>query len=347
VDKAISQGTTLEEFRKDFDHIVRKHGWSYNGGRNWRSEVIYSTNIRTSYSAGRWAQLTDPEQMQVLPYLRYNHGDSRVPRPEHLAWDGVTLPADDPWWKTHYTPNGWGCKCYVTGATASEYAASKKAGAGTAPESPIDPKTGEPKGIDKGWGYNVGEAYLKQTHDILADKLASWPADIGVAAMSEMKAAARKIIETNYDDFINRTLEAGLPRRDYALLGALDRDTLSFLAQKGQSPQSAGIVINDRLIVGKKAVRHQAAGNALAQAEWRVLPAGMMAPEAVLYDQADGKLLYVVSSIDDPRSIKVVVEIDVMSKKLQNTANEATSVFKINKQALRDRTRYELVSGKI
>jgi len=24
------------------------------------------------------------------------------------AWDGVTLPADDSWWKTHYTPNGWG-----------------------------------------------------------------------------------------------------------------------------------------------------------------------------------------------------------------------------------------------
>ena len=39
VDKAITQGTTLEEFRKDFDQIVAKHGWSYNGSRNWRSEV--------------------------------------------------------------------------------------------------------------------------------------------------------------------------------------------------------------------------------------------------------------------------------------------------------------------
>ena len=33
-----------------------------------------------------------------------------------------------------------------------------KTGPDQAPPSPIDPKTGEPVGIDKGWGYNVGEA---------------------------------------------------------------------------------------------------------------------------------------------------------------------------------------------
>lgn len=158
VDKAISKGTTLEEFRKDFDGIVAKHGWSYKGSRNWRSEVIYSTNIRQAYNAGRWAQLTDPEQMEILPYLTYRHGDSRNPRPEHLAWNGTTLPANDPWWNTHYPQNGWGCKCRVYGSTQKEYDAAKKAGKGKAPESEIDPRTGEPIGIDKGFGYNVGKA---------------------------------------------------------------------------------------------------------------------------------------------------------------------------------------------
>lgn len=158
VDKAITQGTTLETFRKDFDRIVATHGWSYNGTRNWRSELIYSTNIRQSYNAARWAQLTDPEQLQALPYLTYKHGDSRVPRLHHLAWDGTTLPADDPWWDTHYPQNGWGCKCRVYGSTRKEYAAAKKSGKGEAPPSPIDPKTGAPVGIDKGWDYNVGKA---------------------------------------------------------------------------------------------------------------------------------------------------------------------------------------------
>jgi hypothetical protein len=178
VDKAITKGTTLAEFQKDFDGIVARHGWSYNGSRNWRSELIYSTNIRTSYAAGRWEQLTDPEQMQVMPYLTYKHGDSRVPRPEHLAWDGLTLPADDPWWKTHYPPNGWGCKCRVYGSTKSEYAAAQKKGLGKAPSSPIDQATGEPAGIDKGWGYNAGEAAQARGYKILADKFETMPNDL-------------------------------------------------------------------------------------------------------------------------------------------------------------------------
>lgn len=190
VDKAIEQGTTLETFRKDFDNIVKKHGWSYNGGRNWRSEVIYSTNIRSSYAAGRWAQLTDPEQLQVMPYLTYRHGDSRVPRPMHLAWDGITLPADDPWWNTHYVPNGWGCKCRVIGATRSEYAKAKVTGKGGAPPSPIDPKTGEPVGIDKGWGFNVGKAAKEETHQILESALGRLPKDLGQKLKDEI--AGRK-----------------------------------------------------------------------------------------------------------------------------------------------------------
>ena len=62
VEKAIADGTTLEAFRNEFDAIVAKHGWDYNGGRDWRSRVIYETNLNTSYAAGRY------EQLQAAPY---------------------------------------------------------------------------------------------------------------------------------------------------------------------------------------------------------------------------------------------------------------------------------------
>lgn len=110
VDKAIAEGTTLETFRQDFDRIVEKTGWSYKGERGWRTRTILETNIRTSYAAGRWKQMTDPDVVKTRPYLIYRHGDSVVPRPLHLSWDGLVLPPDDPWWKEHYPPNGWGCK---------------------------------------------------------------------------------------------------------------------------------------------------------------------------------------------------------------------------------------------
>lgn len=163
VDKAISQGTTLEEFRKDFDAIVKKYGWSYNGGRNWRSEVIYKTNIRTAYMAGRWNQLTDPDLLKLKPYLLYRHGDSRQPRLHHLAWDGLVLEADDPWWKTHYPPNGWGCKCKVFAVGQRDLERLDKTGADKAPAIETDPVTDAPIGIDKGWDYNVGQAAQAQS----------------------------------------------------------------------------------------------------------------------------------------------------------------------------------------
>ena len=47
--KAIEQGTTLAEFRRDFDGIVAKHGWVHNGSAAWRSQIIYETNLSTAY----------------------------------------------------------------------------------------------------------------------------------------------------------------------------------------------------------------------------------------------------------------------------------------------------------
>lgn len=57
VQRAIDEGRTLADFRKDFDTIVERHGWDYNGGRNWRSRVIFDTNMRMARAAGRWAQI--------------------------------------------------------------------------------------------------------------------------------------------------------------------------------------------------------------------------------------------------------------------------------------------------
>src|SRR5690606_10318034 len=109
----IQNGGTIESFRADFDAIIDRTGWSYNGERNWRTRVIYSTNMSSSYHAGRLSQLNDPDLQAVAPFRMYRHGGSAEPRQEHLKWDKITLPATDPWWYTHYTPNGFGCSCYV------------------------------------------------------------------------------------------------------------------------------------------------------------------------------------------------------------------------------------------
>jgi hypothetical protein len=188
MDRAIADGTTIQDFRKDFDTIVDKYGWSYNGGRNWRTNVIYQTNLTTAYQAGRYAQMTDPDVARARPYWRYRHVEGETcPRPEHLAWDGLILRADDPWWSTHYPPNGWGCRCYVETLSAGDLKRMGKSGPDTAPaldmrgatlNTSAGPVTIQvPKGIDPGWGYSVGEA--NQGKRVAGQVMDAWRNDGG------------------------------------------------------------------------------------------------------------------------------------------------------------------------
>lgn len=165
IGKAFTAGNTLADFRKDFDSIVAKYGWAYKGGRNWRTRVIYDTNIRTAYSAGHWQQMQAAKRMR--PYGRYVHGQSIHPREQHLAWHGKVVPLDDPWWNYRWPPNGWGCKCSVTSVSERELERNGwtvehpepdktiKVTVNT-PDGPMEVETVD--GVDPSFAYNPGKS---------------------------------------------------------------------------------------------------------------------------------------------------------------------------------------------
>ncbi|QUN06439.1 head morphogenesis protein [Shewanella yunxiaonensis] len=173
VDAAIADGMSLGEFKKQFKDIVAKHGWDHKGNADWRSQIIYDTNMRQSYNTGRW------QQLQQFEYWQYKHGHPSVPRQDHLSWNDLILPATSPWWKTHFPQNGWGCTCSVRGLTAEQIkrrglVVSQEPGTETYEWS--NQKTGEvldiPKGIDPGFDYSPGEvAFGKQLND---QAMAQW-----------------------------------------------------------------------------------------------------------------------------------------------------------------------------
>lgn len=193
VDKAITQGTGLDAFRKDFRKMVAEKGWQISpagqgtkGGEAWRTRLIYRTNMSTSYAAGRMAQLVAANHR----FWVYRHGASLEPRLQHLAWDGLILPPDHPFWATHAPPNGWGCSCYIVGARSM--AAAKILGGKPDLKLPdnwqsLDPKTGAPKGIDKGWAYAPG-ASVARTLEKMAEKTVHWPYEIAKAFMASVPA---------------------------------------------------------------------------------------------------------------------------------------------------------------
>lgn len=162
------------EFQKAFPEIVKKHGWAHNGSPGWRSKIIYDTNVTQSYNAGREKQMQAVKHLR--PYGQYRHTSIEHPRLEHKAWNGLILPLDDPWWNTHTPQNGWGCKCkkYSLSRVEAkrEWEKSGKTGPDEAPpiewEEKVVGKTGSnprtvqvPKGIDPGFAYNPGKAWLE------------------------------------------------------------------------------------------------------------------------------------------------------------------------------------------
>jgi uncharacterized protein with gpF-like domain len=167
VTKALSQGTTLAEFRKDFDSVVDRLGWVYKGGRAWRTAVIYHTNLSVAYSAGRYKGMTADAVLAVRPWWKYLPSSSANRRADHVQWYGIVLRHDDPWWSTHYPPNGWGCKCGVMTMSDRQYQRTKDQLRTAAPDDGtyeyVNKRTGEvhevPKGIDPGWDYNPGKEW--------------------------------------------------------------------------------------------------------------------------------------------------------------------------------------------
>lgn len=196
--KALEQGTTLAEFSKEFEQIVSDRGWTgwtgeeTQAGRAWRARVIYETNLRTSYQAGRWQQIQATKS--VRPYLIYRHSHSVVsPRKEHQAWDGLVVPVDGEWIKTHWPPNGFGCQCKAFPLSDRDLAKMGKSGPDTPPDDGTyewtDPKTGEihefPKGIQPFWDYAPGASLTDVTKAQVTRKIAGLPEELG-GKLSEM-----------------------------------------------------------------------------------------------------------------------------------------------------------------
>ena len=181
--KAIEEGRTLEDFRKDFDQIVAKYGWSYKGERGWRTRTIFETNVRTSYMAGRLKQMRDPDVVKMRPFWQYRHGQTRkpkMPRREHQAWHGLVLRWDDPWWDLHFPPNGWRCSCGVRTLSMRDLKRMGKDGPDDAPpnrvKTIIDKKRGgfvdQPAGLEYGFEYAPGDLWERGLVPSQQDRLA-------------------------------------------------------------------------------------------------------------------------------------------------------------------------------
>lgn len=221
LDKAMAEGQSFQEWRKDIIPKLQGVWLGKTYGELWdgmtpaeqagktpptpeerdrvikasRLETIFRTNMFNAYAAGRYRQLK--EDADIYPYWRYVTAKDSAVRPAHRALEGKVFKADDPFWSTHYPPNGFNCRCIVEAVDEYDLEMQdlKVQEGGNVYFDEESGQTvyrdaeGKEYPCDKGWDYNVGEDPTGQK--TLAAK--KFPPELTKAIREDLKAEAERL----------------------------------------------------------------------------------------------------------------------------------------------------------
>lgn len=128
VSRAISDGQTFAEFRKNLEPRLRAKGWWGKGkdsagrtvqlGSPHRLKTIYNTNTQSAINTGRW--LRQQDNKDEFPYLKYVAILDQSTRPAHRALDGIVRHIDSQFYKKYYPPLGYNCRCVAVAISNEE-----------------------------------------------------------------------------------------------------------------------------------------------------------------------------------------------------------------------------------
>jgi len=200
VQKAVKDGISIQQFKKELTPLLQAKGWwgrqlreAPDGtkervqlGSHRRLETIYRVNTQTAYMVGRYKSMV--ENVDDRPFWQYVAVlDSRT-RPGHRALDGKVFRHDDPFWDSFYPPNGWRCRCRARALSQADMDAgrlrplssegrlssetkviSKKTGEAGNVTVYTDPHTGVKSAPDVGWSYNPGKSSLEPFTPAMAE----------------------------------------------------------------------------------------------------------------------------------------------------------------------------------
>lgn len=217
---ALRDGKTERWFRETLEPVLRRKGWwgkrtdtaadgttrTVRMGSPARLRLIYRQNMQSAYMAGRYRQAL--ENADARPYWQYLAVVDFLTRPTHKVLHGRVFRYDDPFWSTHYPPNGWGCRCRVRTLSQHRLKAeglTVERGAGrmvTQERELVDRRTGEvtrravtgykvPQAdeiawTDPGFSYNPGAAGLANMLDEAARKLRTADPALAAAAVRHL-----------------------------------------------------------------------------------------------------------------------------------------------------------------
>ena len=358
---ALEQGQNLEQWKAAITPTLQQKGWwgkqtvinpvgieqTVQLGSPRRLKTIFDTNVHKSLAAGRYKALM--ATVDTRPLWEWVHISITNPRKTHLARNGETRRYDDPFWQYAYPPTEWGCKCKVRARRASDADALDLKMVETSPEDieqhqvvigkssftgqdavatqtriRIKKNDGEVAYFSPAAGFNSHPAssYLldveltKRAADLLG-------ADKALQEVQQMLLSQPRL--KAHEAFVRNAISFGKQQNKTSTVGLVDMQDIQFLVDKGVVIESPILTISDHLLVGQKAQRHGAAGNAPTLNEWIALPKLIPLAQQVIWDASNESILYLLPALQK-NAPNEVIKLSIRSK---NGVMEIVSIFKI------------------
>jgi SPP1 gp7 family putative phage head morphogenesis protein len=326
--KAQKEGLDFNQWKKDIIPTLQKYGWwgqtevtDPKSGKtktidvnSRRLETIFDTNMRTSYSAARFAQI----KRSGREYIRYNSILDSKTRPSHSKHHGKIFHIDSDFWKSNYPPNGWKCRCFVTAHTAKELKRNRW-------EVEKDTKT---KIADRDWDYDT--RYSSNTHleNIYYQKALNFMKSCkdNNASSNNSKCLGREAFksalidlsktnrEVEYKKFVDEVNKDIRYRVNQVVVGTISLKVFDFLAKKDIEVQTPHIYLTKKSFAHMTREAKDSRGASLSVEEIKEFASVINEPEMILWDESHKNILYVFDAKDSKKN-KIVVEVNYKNKK--------------------------------
>ncbi len=357
VEKAIENGETFESFKKNLKPTLIQKGWwgrknmidpltgdmvNAQLGCDRRLKTIYNVNIRSAYQKGQYERTMSSD---LHPYLMYMIGNSLNHRDQHLAWNGLILPKDDPFWNAHLPPNGYGCKCYTRAVTEARKKRYEKDGIRIPPTANgnnggiLRVKTKAPKeeyynyynerkgtvervpkGVHPSFNWNHGKAGrdMAGLKTLIEKAEKKCPEQLEPLVKSYL---TNTVFKKNFDSFVEKAYSGKIKGDFTTPVGFIDKDINRWLKKnKGINIGDSNIIaLEARLFApgNPKADRHSRTGDAIGKNGAGIIIDAILYGD-VYFDKASNNLIYLF-----PHSASKLIKLTVSTKTTLKTRQTA------------------------
>lgn len=311
VDRAVHDGITRQEFTRTLAPRLQKLGWwgkqivvdtqgnakEIELGSPRRLATIYNVNMRTAYNSGRYAQMMN--NAEAYPFWQYVAVMDGRTRPAHAALNGMVFRYDDPFWQTHYPPNGWSCRCRVRALSAERMKAlGLKVSYGASfvhtheVDAGIDETTGEIFRTDSttfdngrvkmtpdvGWSYNPGSAAFGTDQTLIRKLVETKDAQLREQVVQSLNNSRER--QLAFSVWAKRVLTTRRAGNAVQTLGFMTESVADAVRQRTGNTPSRLLVISEKNLLHTDSSKHQRTGVALTADDLQLLPSLMAAPQA-------------------------------------------------------------------